>query len=264
MGRNRILLIITVIALATLIGVSVFYLRKVNFWQASQGSMQQQLVSLQNQYDMQSSQKNDIEQQAATLENDKKGLQAKIDKLILDKANLEKQLIALSREKDNLEQNVTLLTDDNESLENQLGAAQVEQNELNKQIVLLNKTLEDVQDQLDKLRRRPARFIEVLTPNGGESLCLGEQIAIEWESNGVTAVTLSIVRYGMDRKTISSYPATFNSSEVGKGKVYWEVGKVEDGILDANYDYELGIYSDEGDISTYDNSDTLFVIEDCG
>lgn len=48
------------------------------------------------------------------------------------------------------------------------------------------------QQQLAELTREPETFIRVVSPNGGEKLCLGENTVIKWESSGFKKVIVEI------------------------------------------------------------------------
>jgi len=112
-------------------------------------------------------------------------------------------------------------------------------------------------------------FIKVLSPNGGEDLCIGEDTFIEWESRGIEPTAIvSLNTFNQGNPTIEIYPITDNETgEEGVGRVPWKAGNYSYG----NYFYSEGskmfkitITGTDKDGNSYtDSSDDYFSLTNC-
>jgi len=136
----------------------------------------------------------------------------------------------------------------------------------------LQQQIDNLNEQIDNLNAQlnpptPERYIKVISPNGGEKLCLDDDFAISWESKGVSLITVSVIT--LEAGGSGSYPletVSANSSEtgnLGEGKYIWEVGHARGGILlKKGVNYKINISSADG-ILIGDSSDNAFEILLC-
>ncbi len=117
-------------------------------------------------------------------------------------------------------------------------------------------------------------FIKILAPNDSEELCMGEEIFIEWESQGIDAVGLHLLKNDLSNNityNIGSFPATYNETgELGVGRMPWNVGyylndnKVKpDNNLYYSYKITISGYDADKNFVGSDTSDNFFSIIDC-
>ena len=265
-ANRRVLVIITLASLADLILVSVFYLIKINALRESLELMRRQVISLQDQRNAVISEKVVSDEQISLLEQSNQRLEDKVTELEADITNfssIEGQLIPLSRERDALQQDVTSLADDKIKFANQLSNLEAEKSSLNSQLITMSAEKDNLVQRLNSVIQSLPHYIRLITPNGGEALCFGDRVAIEWESKGLDNIVLNIFRQWSDRKLIGVYPATFNTTESGKGKIFWEVGETAEGVLGAGNAYTLGVSSNDDGVDIYDNSNAVFAITEC-
>ena len=108
------------------------------------------------------------------------------------------------------------------------------------------------------------RYVRIISPNGGESVCLGGKFNIRWESKGVETVSLRLIGETMGTSVyyyigMNSVPATYNDyGTPGEGFVPWEVKNVPEG-----QGYKIEIESADFGPKVKDESDKVFTILSC-
>lgn len=109
-------------------------------------------------------------------------------------------------------------------------------------------------------------FVHVISPNGGERLCIGSTYKIRWESWGVDTVVLSV----RDRyKTSLDYPlgahraTSTDSGTSGTGYYMWKVGTSFGIPLPASSNYEVYLKSVSGSQNYSDTSDRVITVKHC-
>lgn len=119
------------------------------------------------------------------------------------------------------------------------------------------------------------RSLRVISPNGGESLCLGESVIIRWEAKGIDAVTVRLEQIsGAGLKQWHLVNSTFavlsESGEPNIGEILWKVGEhfyQNDGYywpeITAGYSYRVTIIRSDDGPMIYDDSDKVFSILNC-
>jgi|GEM_PF-2165578 len=86
-------------------------------------------------------------------------------------------------------------------------------------------------------------YLRLISPNGGETLCLGEDFTIIWETKGVSRVELYIGD-GKQTEFIGNTSAiNIETGECNKGFFTWEAGKIDGKILQEGYTYKILIKS---------------------
>lgn len=136
----------------------------------------------------------------------------------------------------------------------------------------------------------PNRALHITRPNGGETMCLNKNFAIEWENFGVNSIQLYLRREPNETNfNIGNFPANLNEKNlVGKGLYLWTVGQSSQilfGIDDSGRprteidafkiyplgpklkvtegsNYRIGIFDSENS-NIYDMSDNIFSIIAC-
>jgi hypothetical protein len=117
------------------------------------------------------------------------------------------------------------------------------------------------------IKNNPEHYIRVISPNGGEDLCLKEDTFIEWESNGLDAIDISLsVENGSSN--IGRYPATNNEiGEEGIGRMPWKAGSYfyEKYYQREGYKtYKITITGKDEEGNTFtDSSDGYFSLSNC-
>ena len=96
--------------------------------------------------------------------------------------------------------------------------------------------------------------IRVVSPNGGEGYCLGDDTTIKWESRGVEVVRVWIVQ-GANKKDIGQHPAH-------SGEVKWLAGSSSPGEPLSEI-YQIQIESPVAGKQTSDTSDSVFSVSNC-
>jgi len=146
------------------------------------------------------------------------------------------------------------------------------QNELNR---IYNEQLNQKINSSEKISQKAVneeKYLRLISPNGGETLCLNDNFPVRWESKGIQGVNLTIEGDGIFY-LIKSLPASFNETgEGGSGLFMWKVGETsikltalgrEKGeILKEGFGYIMGINSME-DPQIIDRSDKPFSIQLC-
>ncbi|MFH1671613.1 MAG: hypothetical protein ABH889_02475, partial [Candidatus Portnoybacteria bacterium] len=123
------------------------------------------------------------------------------------------------------------------------------------------------EEQIIREEKKETLYVRLVSPNGGEYLCLGEDFIIRWESDNLRTVDLWIKQAGGQsaRYPLGSFPADFNESgKSGTGLTVWKVGDTTGGIkLKEGNTYEILIngYSDKPAVN--DVSDGVFSILLC-
>lgn len=118
------------------------------------------------------------------------------------------------------------------------------------------------------------RSIDVISPNGGESLCLGDNTTVRWESKGVSAVRVRLVEYRGGTSfyyylTHSTLASSDESGEPGKGVLSWDVGeyllgdKRWMGEIGESHSYKMELTSVDGGTVVSDLSDDVFSLLKC-
>ncbi len=146
-----------------------------------------------------------------------------------------------------------------EELQQQNNTLQQENNALNEEKEGLKQTISD-------LTRTPEHYIKVISPNGGENLCLDENFNIQWEHKGVSSVRILAYLPGEGFAYLGTFPADFNETgEKGKGIYNWKVGSMfYGGTIKEGSLYEIIIeeVASEGAL-VKDKSDNVFSILSC-
>lgn len=160
-----------------------------------------------------------------------------------------------------LEHQLSLMASEREALQDEV-------NQLKNENTALQGTILDLRGEGGK------RSVYVLFPNGGESLCLGEEMVIRWQSKGVSAVRVRLVEYRGESRGYyylahSSPASSDESGEPGKGLLVWRVGehllgdntKVYE--IKEGYSYKIELTSVDGESIVSDLSDDVFSILRC-
>ncbi|MCH7605033.1 hypothetical protein IID24_03550 [Patescibacteria group bacterium] len=148
-------------------------------------------------------------------------------------------------------------------------AAQVisEKNTLQEQLGFVVSERDELEKRLEELTRKPDRYLTLISPNGEEQLCLGDEFLIQWESNDIVAVQLFITAGGAIGTTYplgESSAETSETGEKGKGVFAWTVGDTEKGIkLKEGYSHTLTIRSSTAEYFVSDASDEVFSLINC-
>jgi hypothetical protein len=107
----------------------------------------------------------------------------------------------------------------------------------------------------------------VLTPNGGERLCLGDMFNITWKVPGDVESIKVILQNTEKSYTIGSFPATYNETgekNTGEGLFPWTVGKTTDrSLARAGETYKIVINASYKGYLVADLSDTIFSVITC-
>ena len=116
------------------------------------------------------------------------------------------------------------------------------------------------------------RSIKVISPNGGETFCLGEDINIKWQSEGVKAAGIRTnqdfsPRSGFSNILAPSVLADSDDSGIpGRGLFPWKVGTIfyHEGVrMEEGFNYKIEIFSVDGKTEVSDESDEFFTIIKC-
>ena len=146
-----------------------------------------------------------------------------------------------------------------------------------KQIADLQGQLNEITTERDDLLRRVEnltlnpeesnRYVRIIYPNGGETLCRGEQALIEWDSKGVGNVNLRLRRQTEEGTNfyyigLSNVPATSNEANIaGRGSIGHKIVGPQEIPLGAGY--KLEITSGDSEKLVSDTSDDFFSIAIC-
>lgn len=93
--------------------------------------------------------------------------------------------------------------------------------------------------------------VHVISPNGGESLCMSKTTPIRWEANGVETVTINLKD--------ADFTYTIGSFVAASKTISWKVGDILDiGVLPAGKSYQIEIKSKDAGTNYSDASDKVF------
>lgn len=89
---------------------------------------------------------------------------------------------------------------------------------------------EDLQKNVENLQKTPEKFIKVVSPVGGEKMCLGKKFNLEWEYVGVKSVRATAYLPGEGYYYLGVFPANSLESgkkgtEKGRGSYSWDIGQ---------------------------------------
>lgn len=112
-------------------------------------------------------------------------------------------------------------------------------NSLEKIIANLNKAPQNPQqfpqDAYEKVlgENQKTHFLKLLSPVGGENLCLGDDFNIQWEGSPDITDFNIVIRNNNTSYPLGSYPISYNEEgkNNGKGLVPWKVGDTKGGVL---------------------------------
>lgn len=112
------------------------------------------------------------------------------------------------------------------------------------------------------------RYLRLISPNGGENPCLGENFVIQWEGGGLRTVSIYVKIAGELTPIyhVETLPADFSETGIaGTGNFVWKVGEIKGGVkLKEGYAYEIMIRGTSiEDSSITDISDKVFSILNC-
>lgn len=152
-------------------------------------------------------------------------------------------------------------------LQQQVDGLQTQLNDLQSRLNQITAEKDSLQQQINALTKVPERYVKVVVPNGGETLCLDENFVIKWDSKGVDVISLNILKLegiGATSYPLGTFPATLTETgETGKGDYVWKVGSTSGGIkLREGYGYKIEIMSADG-VSITDTSNKVFQILLC-
>ncbi|MCU0652692.1 MAG: hypothetical protein MUD10_00335 [Candidatus Pacebacteria bacterium] len=115
-------------------------------------------------------------------------------------------------------------------------------------IQLIQQRIADLQRQLDEINSKSKKFIDVIYPNGGETLENNKDYYITWESRGIDKVAIKLERANSE----STIAAGVSASD---GRYRWDAGSRTGG------DYRVKIY-DSSDPGVSDQSGGNFTLFD--
>ncbi len=146
-----------------------------------------------------------------------------------------------------------------------------------KQITDLQGQLNEITAERDDLLRRVEnltlnpeesnRYVKLTYPNGGETLCLGDTILIEWDSKGVEMIGLRLRRQSISGTNfyhigLNTVAATSNEANIaGRGSI--EQRLISSQEIPLGTGYKMEIVSADSGIQMSDASDSVFSIEAC-
>lgn len=159
-------------------------------------------------------------------------------------------------------------------LENSLTLAEIEISKLKGGFPLLNNSSQNHPAPLSRVQYKTgndcqyglragvcnessSQYLRVSAPNGGESVCIGTNLNIQWEQKEMSVVNVSI-RQGDKYQLIGTYPPDFNETGTkNKGLIVWKANVSE------GYAYEVVVSSSTSGYSFSDLSDKPFSIINC-
>ena len=109
-----------------------------------------------------------------------------------------------------------------------------------------------------------APFVHIVTPKGGETACLGQDMIIRWNSFGLRTARLW-VQSGDTSYSLGTFPASFNEigESNGNGEYVWRVGEVAGGKILFPEGYANTILIDTHDGVAVSDKSNLFSIVKC-
>jgi len=150
---------------------------------------------------------------------------------------IEKELLIEQKESAVVE-----LSDEIDSLEGEVGQLNIELGQKDSNISNLEEELADTKGSLgSKIQQLSCEGVwrngkctgkplALLSPTGGETMCIGDEFNIEWQSGQLTFVKpVQIAIIGNDIKfVIGNYPVSFNETgESNYGLIQWKAGSYE-------------------------------------
>lgn len=135
----------------------------------------------------------------------------------------------------------------------------------------MQKERQELQQQLQGVSQESPEQehqVKLVSPNGGESICLDEDFIVEWQSDGIDTVAVSVSKIGAFSTTlypIDILPATYNETgEKGRGFFAWQAGTTSGGIeLESGYGYKIETKGFYNDLQVTDISDKTFSLLLC-
>lgn len=132
----------------------------------------------------------------------------------------------------------------------------------------------DLQSRLDDLQgdiidiKEAVRSLRVISPNGGETLCVGDKFAIKLDVQNVETISLVLVAYHPSSESynyVGNFSGLNEAGEYGQWLFDWQVGDFESQFTDLDDDtaYKLKVVSVDGASETEDYSDAVFHIIKC-
>jgi len=138
---------------------------------------------------------------------------------------------------------------------------------LQEQLETIINERDELEKTLEELTKKPDRYLTLISPNGGEQLCLGDEFLIQWESNNIQAVQLFITGGGAIGGTYPLGDALAESNETGEkgsGVFVWTAGDTQVGIkLPEGFSYSLTIRSSTSEYFVSDASSEVFSLVNC-
>ncbi|MDZ4260460.1 MAG: hypothetical protein U1A25_02235, partial [Candidatus Sungbacteria bacterium] len=113
------------------------------------------------------------------------------------------------------------------------------------------------------------RYLRLIAPLESQSLCIGNNLKIGWESNDIHGISIFIHELGYASWFIGKFPAELNETgERGKGEFIWKIGYTKEGkkidTLKEDATYDIQISSTDADKPVIqDNSKATFTIMNC-
>lgn len=104
----------------------------------------------------------------------------------------------------------------------------------------------------------------IISPNGGESFCIGDDMLISWKAPvDAEAITIKLRESGLygNSFNVDILPASFNESgkQNGEGNTLWKIPQ----IVDDSLVYKLWVNIVYSGSSINDSSDSVFSIQKC-
>jgi hypothetical protein len=86
-------------------------------------------------------------------------------------------------------------------------------------------------------------WLILLSPDGGESFCLGDNVVISWQGSMDIDMIGLYAKSGGGFSTITNLPLSFNERGLddGSGTYVWDAGKTAGGILSEGFVYQIHI-----------------------
>lgn len=197
--------------------------------------------------------------------------------------NLQAEISEFEREQEVLQMQIVALESENQKHAEKIGQLKREEDELALQKDEANRRVYDLArngyaikplQASQKVDLSELRYIRLVAPNGGETLCLGEEYIVRWESSGIAKVQIIFRGNSVGGAILESgYPANLNETgDPFEGTYLWKVGKAgemdeQDLMAIPGEDYTFSLVSFNGASSASevvgDRSDASFSIIQC-
>ncbi len=117
--------------------------------------------------------------------------------------------------------------------------------------------------------------LTLLSPNGAEKLCRGEEVMLRWQGPGdITSISFYLHKRGEssdDVFLVGTFPVSFSEEDehVGIGTVSWKAGLISSGVetmttyAEFGDQYEILATSEYKENTLGDVSDGVFTISNC-